>query len=67
MYRAGISTSGGEVVLSLVTEYESKAVARWQDSVYRLEFHHHGNLLTGDYSLRIVATGMISHVHCRMA
>lgn len=67
MYRAGTSTSGGEVVLSLVTEYESKAMAGWQDSVYCLEFHHHGNLLAGDYSLRIVASGMISHVHCRMA
>ena len=63
---ARIATGRGQVVLALVTENESEPVPRREYGINALKLHHHGYLLPGDYSLGLVASLMIPHIHGRV-
>ena len=66
MHCARISTSGSQIVLALIAEDESESVTRGEYRINALELHHHGYLLPGDYSLGLVASLMIPHIHGRV-
>ena len=66
MYCARIATGRGQVVLALIAEDESEPVPRREYGINALKLHHHGYLLPGDYSLGLIASLVIPHIHGRM-